>query len=84
VGHDAIVRNRENEVCAMTHQLKLSLADAVRQSRRKRGLSQIDLAQRMGSSQSRVAKMEVGNVSKFPANPHAAWGSGQDLSVAPG
>ena len=43
--------------------LKLSLVDAVRQSRQKRGLSQIDLAQHMGSSQSRVAKLETGDPS---------------------
>ena len=48
---------------AMLVELKLSLMDAVRQSRLKRGLSQIDLAQRMGSGQSRVAKMEAGDPS---------------------
>jgi ribosome-binding protein aMBF1 (putative translation factor) len=48
---------------AMLVELKLALADAVRLSRQKRGLSQIDLAQRMGSSQSRVAKMEAGDLS---------------------
>ena len=47
----------------MLAELKLSLTDAVRQSRQKRGLSQIDLAQRMGSSQSRIAKMEAGDPS---------------------
>jgi ribosome-binding protein aMBF1 (putative translation factor) len=48
---------------AMLVKLKLALTDAVRQSRQKRGLSQIDLAQRMGSSQSRVAKLEAGDPS---------------------
>jgi ribosome-binding protein aMBF1 (putative translation factor) len=48
---------------AMLVELKLLLTDAVRQSRQKRGLSQIGLAQRMGSSQSRVAKMEAGDPS---------------------
>ena len=48
---------------AMLVDLKLSLVDAVRQSRQKRGLSQIELAQRMGSSQSRVAKLETGDPS---------------------
>ncbi len=48
---------------ALLVELKLSLADAVRHSRQKRGLSQIDLAQRMGSSQSRVAKIEAGDPS---------------------
>ena len=44
-------------------ELKLSLADTLRQARRKHGLSQIDLAQKMGSSQSRVAKIEAGDPS---------------------
>jgi ribosome-binding protein aMBF1 (putative translation factor) len=44
-------------------ELKLSLADALRQSRTKRGLSQTDLAKRMKSSQSRVAKIEAGDPS---------------------
>lgn len=43
--------------------LKLSLSGAVRKSRMKRKLSQIDLAQRMKSSQSRVAKIEAGDPS---------------------
>ena len=43
--------------------LKLSLADALKQARQKRRLSQVDLAQRMGSSQSRVAKIEAGDPS---------------------
>lgn len=48
---------------AMLVELRLSLADAVKSSRQKRGLSQMDLAQRMKSSQSRVAKMESGGPS---------------------
>ena len=43
----------------MLVEIKLSLINAVRQSREKHGMSQIDLAQKMGSSQSRVAKMEA-------------------------
>ena len=43
--------------------LKLSLVSAVRKSRIKRKLSQIDLAQRMKSSQSRIAKIEAGDPS---------------------
>ena len=39
---------------------KLALGDAVRSLRRRRGLSQEALAERMGSSQSRVAKLEDG------------------------
>lgn len=43
--------------------LKLALVGAVRRSRQKRGMSQIDLAQRMRSSQSRIAKIEAGDAS---------------------
>ncbi len=48
---------------AMLVELKLSLADALKQARQKRRLSQMDLAQRMGSSQSRVAKIEAADPS---------------------
>lgn len=44
-------------------EVKLSLIEALKKSRQKRRLSQIDLAQRMGSSQSRVAKIEAGDSS---------------------
>jgi ribosome-binding protein aMBF1 (putative translation factor) len=44
-------------------EVKLSLIDALKQSRQKRRLSQVDLAQRMGSSQSRIAKIEAGDAS---------------------
>lgn len=40
-------------------EMRLSLARAVRELRAERGLSQTELAQRVGSSQSRVAKMEA-------------------------
>lgn len=43
--------------------LKLSLINAVKKSRIKRKLSQVDLAQRMKSSQSRIAKIEAGDSS---------------------
>lgn len=43
--------------------LRLSLISAVKKSRIKRKLSQIDLAQRMKSSQSRIAKIEAGDPS---------------------
>ena len=43
--------------------LKLSLSCAVRHSRAKRKLSQSDLAGRMKSSQSRIAKIEAGDAS---------------------
>lgn len=44
-------------------ELKLSLISAVKKSRIKHKLSQIDLAQRMKSSQSRIAKIEAGDSS---------------------
>src|SRR6185436_2238656 len=40
-------------------ELKLALAGGVRQLRERRGLTQGDLAKRLGSSQSRIAKMEA-------------------------
>lgn len=42
-------------------EMKLALADAVRTQRQKSQLSQNDLAARMKSSQSRVAKIEAGD-----------------------
>lgn len=42
-------------------ELKLALAAAVKELREKRGLTQTELATRLGSSQSRVAKMEAGD-----------------------
>jgi hypothetical protein len=44
-------------------ELKLKLADAVRERRRRRHLTQVDLARVLRSSQSRVAKMEAGHPS---------------------
>ena len=38
---------------------KLALADGLRQLRERQGLTQTDVAQQIGSSQSRVAKIEV-------------------------
>lgn len=40
---------------------KLLLADGLRQRRRRQQLTQAQLARRIGSSQSRVAKMEAGD-----------------------
>lgn len=48
---------------ALLVELRLALISAVKRSREKRGLSQTDLALRMGSSQSRVAKIEAGHPS---------------------
>jgi DNA-binding XRE family transcriptional regulator len=42
-------------------ELKLTLAETLRQRRRKRGMTQTQLAKRLESSQSRVAKMEGGD-----------------------
>ena len=44
-------------------EVKLSLIAALRKSRQKHRLSQSDVAQRIGSSQSRVAKIEAGDPS---------------------
>lgn len=44
-------------------ELKLLLTDALKQARATRGLSQVELAARMRSSQSRVAKIESGDSS---------------------
>lgn len=43
--------------------IKWSLMSAVKKSRIKRNISQMDLAQRMKSSQSRIAKIEAGDSS---------------------
>ena len=44
-------------------ELRLDLAESLRALRRRSGLSQHDLARQLGSSQSRVAKMEAGDAS---------------------
>ena len=44
-------------------ELKIRLAEGLRQRRREKGLSQVDLAEKLQSSQSRVAKMEAGDPS---------------------
>jgi ribosome-binding protein aMBF1 (putative translation factor) len=44
-------------------ELRLRLADSLRNRRRKQNLSQSELARRISSSQSRVAKMEGGDPS---------------------
>lgn len=44
-------------------ELKLSLSRSLRDRRQRRGLSQVELAKRLRSSQSRVAKMEAGDPS---------------------
>ncbi len=44
-------------------ELKLSLADSLKQQRERRRLTQVELARLLKSSQSRVAKMESGDSS---------------------
>jgi predicted XRE-type DNA-binding protein len=44
-------------------EMKLALSQSVRDRRKKQGLSQVQLAERLQSSQSRVAKMEAGDPS---------------------
>ena len=44
-------------------ELKLKLAESLRERRRHRRLTQVDLAKLLRSSQSRVAKMETGDPS---------------------
>jgi transcriptional regulator with XRE-family HTH domain len=42
-------------------EIKLALTDALRQQREAGGISQVELAGKIGSSQSRIAKMEAGD-----------------------
>lgn len=44
-------------------ELRLALSHSLRNWRKRRGLSQVELARRLKSSQSRVAKMEAGDTS---------------------
>lgn len=44
-------------------EVKLKLADGLREKRRRRRLSQVEFARMVKSSQSRVAKMEAGDAS---------------------
>jgi hypothetical protein len=44
-------------------ELKLALSRSLRDRRQRRGVSQVELAKRLRSSQSRVAKMEAGDPS---------------------
>ena len=44
-------------------EMKLALSRKVREQRAKEGISQTELAKRLGSSQSRIAKMESGDAS---------------------
>ena len=51
------------EADAVLIEMKLALSQSVRDRRKKQGLSQVQLAERLQSSQSRVAKMEAGDPS---------------------
>ncbi len=44
-------------------EMKLALADQIRLRRKKLGVTQTELAKRLASSQSRIAKMEIGDKS---------------------
>ena len=44
-------------------EVKLALSRTLRDRRQRRGLSQVELAKRLRSSQSRIAKMEAGDPS---------------------
>ena len=52
-----------SEAEAVLIEVKLALSRSLRERRSKQGLSQVQLAKRLQSSQSRVAKMEVGDPS---------------------
>ncbi len=58
-----------DELLGLSHEeaeyidLRIRLSDAVKQLRIKKELTQVELASRMGSSQSRVAKAEAGDTS---------------------
>ena len=52
-----------SEADAVLIEMKLALSRSLRDRRKKQGLSQVQLAERLQSSQSRVAKMEAGGPS---------------------
>ena len=62
VGSAAEFLNLTPEEAALV-EMKVNLARRLRELRSRRGLSQVGAARLLGSSQSRVAKMEAGDVS---------------------
>jgi hypothetical protein len=52
-----------SEADAVLIEVKLALSRSLRDCRKKHGLSQVQLVERLQSSQSRVAKMEAGDPS---------------------
>jgi predicted transcriptional regulator len=52
-----------SEADAVLIEMKLALSRSLRERRKKYGLSQVQLAERLQSSQSRIAKMEAGDPS---------------------
>lgn len=52
-----------SEADAALIEMKLALSRSLRERRKKYGLSQVQLAERLQSSQSRIAKMEAGDPS---------------------
>ena len=61
---DEFLGLKADEVALVT--MRLSLAEKLRGRRTRLGLSQTELALRLGSSQSRVAKMEAGEADVSP------------------
>jgi DNA-binding XRE family transcriptional regulator len=52
-----------SEADAVLNEMKLALSRSLRERRKKYGRSQVQLAERLQSSQSRIAKMEAGDPS---------------------
>ena len=63
-------------------EMKLALAGSVRRRRQAKRLTQTQLAKRIGSSQSRVAKMEGGEVASIDALKRYAEATGTTLSIS--
>ena len=54
-------------------EMKLALSHSLKENRRKKDLSQVELAKLIKSSQSRVAKMEAGGPRRFYRFTHAGF-----------
>jgi DNA-binding XRE family transcriptional regulator len=52
-----------SDAAAALIEVKLALSRSLRDRRQRRGVSQVELAKRLQSSQSRIAKMEAGDLS---------------------
>ena len=60
IGAASVFLGLSDDECALV-ELKLALATALKSRRRERGMTQVELAKRLGSSQPRVANMERGD-----------------------